>query len=51
MSELLEQLLANLEMMDESLIKNDVNTALRKVHESIALIKEVDLIAMTRGLS
>lgn len=38
--EILTQLLLNLTDMDEYLVKEDVNTALRKVHESMTLIRE-----------
>lgn len=38
--DLLLTILANLEMMDESLAQNDVNGALKKIHETKTLVKE-----------
>lgn len=38
--DLLIQILKKLKEMDECLIVDDVNTALRKLHESITLIKD-----------
>lgn len=40
MDDILAELLNNLVKMDESLAKDDINTALKYVHESMLIIKK-----------